>query len=71
MHQPDDCNQMDNDYTSHNTILEAWVNIIPKNHYLTKQGDLENLIFLKSKKNNFREKIVKKRCKSEEYSPML
>ena len=33
--------------------LEAWVNIPPKNPYLAKQVVLENLILLKSKKDDF------------------
>ena len=35
--------------------LQSWVNILPKNPYLAKQGVLEKLILLKSKKDDFRE----------------
>ena len=34
-----------------------WVNILPKNPYLAKRGFLENLILLKSKKDDFRENL--------------
>ena len=33
------------------------MNILPKNPYLAKRGFLENLIFLKSKKDDFQENL--------------
>ena len=36
---------------------ETWVNILPKNPYLAKRVFLENLILLKSKKDDFPENL--------------
>ena len=39
------------------------MNILPKNPYLAKRGGLENLILLKSKKDDFLGGFVKKKLR--------